>query len=85
MTATQNPNPVIQSRGPAKQTRSPKVLRRVPLTIWIAGTFALFLLIASVAPQLLATTDPNAIELASPLAPPSWEHWFGTDQSGRDL
>ncbi|MDN5816099.1 MAG: ABC transporter permease [Yaniella sp.] len=85
MTATQTPSPVIQSNGPAKQTRSPKVLRRVPFTVWIAGTFALFLLLASIAPQLLATVDPNTINLETPLAPPSLEHWLGTDQSGRDL
>jgi peptide/nickel transport system permease protein len=29
--------------------------------------------------------DPIAIDLAHPLAPPSWAHWFGTDQFGRDV
>lgn len=60
-------------------------LRRIPLTVWIAGGFALLLLIASLAPSVLATHDPRAINLAQPLQPPSWQNWLGTDQSGRDL
>ncbi|HEY4615638.1 MAG TPA: ABC transporter permease, partial [Citricoccus sp.] len=68
------PNP---TPGPAR--------RRVPLTVWAAGGFAVLLVLAATVPQLLATADPRAIDLAAPLAPPSTEHWFGTDQSGRDL
>lgn len=29
--------------------------------------------------------DPIAIDLAHPLAPPSWTHWFGSDEFGRDV
>lgn len=68
------------------QSRRPKSrLRQVPLTVWIAGIFALLLLTASLTPSLLATHDPRAIQLESPLAAPNWDNWFGTDQSGRDL
>lgn len=60
-------------------------LRKVPVTVWIAGTFAVLLLIAAVAPHVLATADPRGINLSAPLQAPSFEHWLGTDQSGRDL
>lgn len=59
--------------------------RRLPVTVLIAAALAVFLLVAAAAPQLLTTHDPNAINLEAPLAPPSWDHWFGTDQSGRDM
>lgn len=67
--------------GPAQSA----TWRRVPVTVWIAGVFAGLLVLAAFAPGVLASHDPRAITLGSPLAAPSWDHWFGTDQSGRDL
>ena len=29
--------------------------------------------------------DPIAIDLAQPLSPPGPQHWFGTDEFGRDV
>ncbi len=29
--------------------------------------------------------DPNAVDISAMLSPPSAEHWFGTDQVGRDV
>ncbi len=34
---------------------------------------------------LLITTDPTALDVEATLAAPSWRHWFGTDDFGRDL
>lgn len=65
--------------------RSTRIRRRIPWSVRIAGVLALLLFIAALWPSVLAPADPRAINLDSPLAPPSWEHWFGTDQSGRDL
>jgi peptide/nickel transport system permease protein len=42
------------------------------------------LLILIFAP-LIATHDPNAINLKARLLAPSWNNWFGTDEVGRDL
>lgn len=51
----------------------------------IAGVVLLFLVVAAVAPQLLTTHDPLAIAPAEAFQAPSLAHWFGTDESGRDV
>lgn len=43
------------------------------------------ILLASIFAPLLTPYDPNKIGLRDMLQPPSWEHWFGTDRTGRDL
>lgn len=52
----------------------------------IAGTvlFAVILLLAILAP-VIAPYGPNEQNLAGGLLPPSPDHWFGTDQLGRDV
>jgi peptide/nickel transport system permease protein len=45
----------------------------------------LLMILASIAAPLLTTNDPAMQDLANRLAPPSAEHWFGTDELGRDL
>ena len=45
----------------------------------------LFLLVAALAPGLVASGDPLAIDPRSAFQGPSWAHWFGTDESGRDV
>ena len=41
--------------------------------------------LAAIAPGLLATHDPLLTDVRQALQPPSATHWFGTDQSGRDV
>lgn len=47
---------------------------------WIA-----LVAIAAVAPSLIAPGDPLVGDISQKLRAPSWQHWFGTDQLGRDL
>jgi peptide/nickel transport system permease protein len=55
-----------------------------PATVVSALIVALVLL-AAVAPGLLARGTPTQIDLPNALATPSWAHPFGTDEAGRDL
>lgn len=53
--------------------------------LWIAGGVLAVIALAAVAPGLLATHDPLVTDVRAALQPPSAAHWFGTDQSGRDV
>lgn len=48
------------------------------------GLIAVFTICAIFAP-LLAPFAPSHIDLATRLTAPSWHHWFGTDELGRDI
>lgn len=41
--------------------------------------------LAAVFAPLLAPYDPYYVDLSKPMAPPDAEHWFGTDNTGRDI
>jgi peptide/nickel transport system permease protein len=43
--------------------------------LFVLGAFA----------EFVAPHDPLAIDFGAMLAPPSWEHWMGTDAFGRDI
>jgi len=45
----------------------------------------LLLFAVSLLAPVIAPYDPGAIDLKNVLAPPSGDHWFGTDQLGRDV
>ncbi|MBM7043968.1 MULTISPECIES: ABC transporter permease [Rhizobium] len=51
----------------------------------LALAFILFILLAAVAPAILTGFDPYATAPLQKLRPPSFAHWFGTDELGRDL
>ncbi len=57
--------------------RSPSMV--VPLLILA------FLALATALPGLLATHDPLRQDLTNALSGPSWTHWLGTDEAGRDV
>jgi peptide/nickel transport system permease protein len=66
----------------AEQARSS--FRRNPLGALGLGLILAILLVAVFAPQL-ATHDPSQLNRYARLLPPSVEHLFGTDASGRDV
>lgn len=59
--------------------------RRAPWLVWLSVWLLLVAVWAAIAPQTLAPYSPLETNLLNTLAPPSWQHWLGTDEIGRDL
>ena len=49
------------------------------------GLILLFLYVVALTAQWITPSDPFKINLRAGFEPPSAEHWFGTDQFGRDM
>ena len=60
------------------------VLTQNPITAFAFALFLLILLAAVVGPYIVPY-DPLASDTAQALKPPNAQHWFGTDQLGRDV
>jgi peptide/nickel transport system permease protein len=71
-----------RSAGPAQELV--RAIRRNRLAITGACLLGLVLVCALFAP-LIAPRDPNLVQPAIRLQPPSVQHWFGTDDFGRDV
>lgn len=67
-----------------ERRRALRRLLRNPLTRFGLGVIVALLAVALFAPWL-ATHDPLAQDLSRALQAPSAQHWFGTDEYGRDL
>jgi peptide/nickel transport system permease protein len=66
---------VARSRGIAARAAGTAVALVAIAVLGLAAAF----------PRALATTDPDAVDPAAALTPPSAGHWFGADQLGRDV
>jgi peptide/nickel transport system permease protein len=77
----------IQARVSLSERQRARVIRARRISIAEAFTLALtvFLVVAAVAPGLVAPGDPFAIDPLSAFQAPTFAHWFGTDESGRDI
>lgn len=59
--------------------------RASDVALWAALVFLAFVAFAALFPGALATHDPLQTEVRAAVDPPSAAHFFGTDQSGRDV
>lgn len=59
--------------------------RRVTPRIVAASCLGLVFLVLLVAPQLFVIGDPSTVNVGERFLPPSFAHWFGTDEAGRDI
>jgi peptide/nickel transport system permease protein len=58
---------------------------RLPWTMILALVILGGWIILAAGASLLAPADPDAVDILNMLAAPSAQHWFGTDQVGRDV
>lgn len=70
---------LVAVKKPGRRTRASDV------ALWVALAFLALVAVVAVFPALVATHDPLQTEVREALLPPSAEHLFGTDQSGRDV
>src|ERR1700722_20920833 len=61
-----------------------EIAKRQPLAAGGVALLVLFAMCAVFAPWL-APQDPAQLDLTGRLMGPSWAHWFGTDELGRDI
>lgn len=61
-----------------------RMLRQEP-GLCLGLVLSAVLLLISLAPGIFAFQSPLVIDSAIALQPPSWDHWFGTDEVGRDM
>jgi len=76
----------LLDRTPRVSGRWQRILRQFTRNrLAVAGTLLLLVLavVAIVGPFLVA--DPRAQDVPNRFAPPSRDHWFGTDELGRDI
>lgn len=73
------------SPGATRRTPLASRLRAAGPSLWLTIALLVLFAVAAVVPGALATHSPTALDLGSALRPPSLQHWFGTDESGRDL
>lgn len=59
--------------------------RRVSGGVAVAMVFLVLVALAAVFPAALSKTDPLYADPIAAFRAPSWSHWLGTDQLGRDV
>lgn len=70
--------------GPGAYRELAASLRRNPVAVISLGVLLVLGVLVAGA-DIIAPYPPNAVDYSAVLAPPSAEHWFGTDHLGRDL
>lgn len=77
----------LSSRSWFQRLHGPTMLafcRQQPLGV-LGAVIILVMMLSGLFASIVAPHDPLAVDFAAVLAPPSWDHWAGTDSFGRDI
>jgi peptide/nickel transport system permease protein len=85
MAATSAPDADVEREGRIawRARLRAEALRHPELLLGLLIVAALLFIVAF--PGALTDRSPTDVDVASAMAPPSAEHWFGTDETGRDI
>jgi peptide/nickel transport system permease protein len=67
--------PIVWTRG----------FPRMPVKLWIGGTIVILLIVLATFAPLIAPYPFDGMSIINRFKPPSAQHWFGTDEYGRDV
>ncbi len=84
MLTQETPVPVSTAKQRINWAKLFWMLRKSPLTL-IGGVIMIVMLLLMMVSPWIVPHDPNALDLTARLQAPSAQHWFGTDEVGRDL
>jgi peptide/nickel transport system permease protein len=83
-TAAASPKPAAASL-PRSRRKLGTRLRGLPTSVKVGGVIVGLLALAALLAPLIAPYGPNQLDVTAILAEPSSAHWFGTDDTGRDV
>lgn len=66
------------------RSRISRLRLRAYAGIAVPGGVLALVVLATILASVIAPYDPNEVQMRNALAGPSWDHWLGTDQLGRD-
>src|SRR5262249_12340177 len=81
---SQDPAGMTTTTGESKRVASWRLLLRNPVTVVSAAVLGVIVFVA-VAANWITPFGVNDVDVPNALQPPSGQHWFGTDELGRDV
>jgi peptide/nickel transport system permease protein len=58
---------------------------RLPMKLWVGGTIVILLIVIAAFAPLIAPYPFDGMSIVNRFKPPNAQHWFGTDEYGRDV
>lgn len=75
----------VLGEAPEVEVERPERSEPLGILFWVCVGWLALNVLASIFANLLPLQDPNYGDFNAIAASPSWHHWFGTDDLGRDI